>query len=238
MRLFIINIGIATLALTMVLARLIPRFRRKMVIKRWYQSLSLEKHRANFQQLFSDIDGFSVSRQARLGHDAIEYTYGEIDFVSFIALMSLTNPNTNTLFYDLGSGTGKAVLACAIVFNVRKCCGIELFSTLHNSALRQLHHLQRLPDYHDKATSIHFINGDFLLIDFSDATLIFLNATAFFGEMWTAINHQLKQVKPGTIIITTSKKLSLDAFIVKKTTTVQMSWGLVRAYIHQRLQGP
>ena len=56
--------------------------------------------------------------------------------------------------------------------------------------------------------------------------------------MWTAINHQLKQVKPGTIIITTSKKLSLDAFIVKKTTTVQMSWGLVRAYIHQRLQGP
>jgi len=206
-----------------------------MIIKRWYRSLSLNKHVSHFQTLYSTVNGFALSRQARRERDAIEYTYGEIDFISFISLISLAKPNTNTVFYDLGSGTGKAVLACAMVFNMHKCYGVELFSALHDSALKQQHLLQQLPDYQEKSKSIHFIHGDFLHIDLSDATLIFLNATAFFGDLWTDINHQLRQTKPGTLIITTSKKLSSAFFIVKKITTVHMSWGVVQAYIQERL---
>ena len=205
------------------------------MIKRWYNALSLKKHEESFQRLFASLDGFALSRQARIAHDAMEYTYGEIDFISFIGLLSLTHPTTDTVFYDLGSGTGKAVFATAMVFNVHKSCGIELFHTLHEAAIKQQQQLQQCLDYQDTAGSIHFINADFLHVDFSDATLIFINATALFGDTWIALNQRLNQTKSGTMIITTSKKLLSDHFAVKKITPVQMSWGRVNAYVQQRI---
>ena len=166
------------IVLIIVCAVIYPRWRRQAIIKRWFTSLSINKHHANYEQLFASVDGFALSRQARTSHDAMEYTYGEINFISFIALLSLTRPNSSTVFYDLGSGTGKAVLACAMVFNVQKSCGIELFSVLHQAALNQQQQLGILSDYHDKDNVIYFVNSNFLEADFSDATLLFINATA------------------------------------------------------------
>ena len=210
------------------------RWWRRAPIRRWYKALNLDRHYITFQQLYQDIDGFLLSRQARAKHDAIEYTYGEIDFISFSALLSLAHPDSNTIFYDLGSGTGKAVLTAAMVFNAQKSTGIELFNSLHHASLHQKQRLQQLPEYQAKASIIHFIHGDYLLADFSDATMIFIDATALFGETWRALNQHLQQMSVGTKVITTSKKLFSNAFVVKQTTTVKMSWGVVHAYIHQR----
>lgn len=226
---------ILLLPLIPLFALLFPYWQKQTAIKRWYSTLALDKHLTNHQMLFQDIDGFALSRQARISGDAIEYTYGEIDFVPFIALLSLAKPNKNTVFYDLGSGTGKAVLACAMVFNVRKSCGIELFNLLHQAALKQRNSLQQLANYYSAANALHFINADFLHVNFSDATVVFMNATAFFGETWIAAQQCLHQLRPGTLVITTSKRLSLSMFKLIKSTTVQMSWGPVRAYIQQRI---
>jgi hypothetical protein len=38
------------------------------------------------------------------------------------------------VFYDLGSGTGKVVLAAALLHDFSTCCGIELLSGLHSVA--------------------------------------------------------------------------------------------------------
>ena len=225
---------LSILLLPIYVAFYYPRWQRRVAINAWYKALNLKTHEANHQKLYKEIDGFSLSRQARSEHDAIEYTYGEIHFSSFIALLSLTKPNANTVFYDLGSGTGKAVLACAMVFNVQKSCGIELFEALNLIATAQQHHLKKLTGYQAQSKALHFINADFLNVDFSDATLIFINATAFFGESWVSVHQALRQLKSGTIIITTSKQLPSEAFIVIKKTRVQMSWGTVDAYIHQR----
>ena len=120
-----------------------------------------------------------------------------------------------------------------MVFNVSKSCGIERLSPLHLTAVQQQQKLHRQTDYPSKANATHFFNADFLSMDIHDATLVFVNSTAFFGETWLAINQHLKQLSPGTLIITTSKKLSDEGFVVKQVTTVQMSWGLVKAYIHE-----
>ncbi|MCX7117868.1 MAG: hypothetical protein NTW94_08245 [Legionellales bacterium] len=211
-----------------------PRWHRSRLKKRWFNELNLDKHHATFLQLVRDINGFALSRQARNLHDAMEYTYGEIDFIPFIALLYLTKPNANTVFYDLGSGVGKAVLACALVFDVKKSCGIELFENLHHAALLQHHRLQQTSQDHGKSQRIHFIHANFLSADFSDATLIFINATALFGETWHALNERLAKVNPGTLVISTSKKLISDDFLLQHTTRVAMSWGIVHAYIQQR----
>lgn len=205
--------------------------KRRIKIKQWRKRLDLDGHYSAFQSVVTPVDGFSLSKKARAKSDAIEYVYGEIEFTSFIALLTLAHPNKNTIFYDLGSGIGKAVIACAMVFDVHKSCGIELFPLLHQAALKLQECLQEIPRYSEKSKTMQFVNMNFLDANYKDATLIFINAVGFIGDTWASLTEQLAALNPGTTIITISKKLTSSVFTVIKTTRVQMSWGVVAAYI-------
>lgn len=218
-----------------LLALFLPYYRRYVTLKRWRNNLNLDNHQPIYHQLFRAIDGYQLSRQARASHDAIEYTYGEIDFTAFIALITLTNPTSNTVFYDLGSGIGTAIFAYSLVFPFRACYGIERLPLLHLTAKQQLENLEKYPAYANKCAKIHFINDDFLQVKLTHATLIFINATAYFGEIWQAINQHLNHVQIGTLVITTSKKITSKQFRLIKTTTVLMSWGPVITFIHEKI---
>lgn len=204
-------------------------------IMRWRRALSLDRHQHVFDNLYADVDGFRLSRDARGDRDAPEFVYGEICFESFIALIGLCQPHKNTVFYDLGSGTGKAVLACAMVFDVQKSCGVELFLPLYERAQQQRNRLVLQADYQHLQQRIMFCQGDFLHTGLSNANLVFLNASAWFGEHWQRISQHLEQVSVDTIVITTSKTLRSDQFVVEHQSRVQMSWGVVPAYIHRRI---
>ncbi len=198
---------------------------------RWGQRLKLKKHFATLDKISHKVNGFMLSKQAREHNDACEYVYGEIDNKSLIALLSLTHPDTSTVFYDLGSGTGKTVLACAMVFDVQKSCGIELFPNLNAAANQQLAQLQSFPEYASIAQKILFKCDSFLNSNLADATVIFISATGLFGETWVQLNQHLEQLTHYPIIITTSKKLISPRFKVLHKTEVLMSWGVVNAYI-------
>lgn len=212
-----------------------PAWRRQKRIQYWRRQLALDQHHSHFQDLYREVDGFQLSKSARVKQDSMAYVYGEIEFESFIALLSLCQPGPETIFYDLGSGAGKALLACAMVYPIKKCIGIELFPELHQTAVQQSLRLKDLPDYANKASPIEFRQGNFLDEVFSDGSIIFINATAFFGDHWQAISHHLEQVQPGTLVISTSKCLQSTGFLTQKVTSVKMSWGIVDAYIQSRL---
>ena len=228
------NILLTTLCVCILFGLTSPYWWKKLTIHRWRQRLALDKAESMFEQLYANIDGFTLSRDARMGHDALDYVYGEINFVSFIALLSLAKPDKNTIFYDLGSGTGKAVLACAMVFKVKKSVGIELFKPLHGVACKQQQTLSCIPEYNSISQAIHFIHQDFLTVNLCQATLVFINATGFIGATWIAISQRLTDTKNCTTVISTSKALISTAFTTTHITTVQMSWGVVKAYIQQR----
>ena len=177
--------------------------------------------------------GFELSKKARVTGDAFEYTYGEIEFIPFIALIAMTKPTPNTRFYDLGCGTGKAVISCAMVFEMGHYCGIELFKELSDAALTQKERLTQLSAYENRAKKITFIHDNFLNADLSDATLIFINATALIGPTWEKLNEKLSKTPPGSVVICTTKKLISTAFYVTNITKVEMSWGITVAYIHR-----
>lgn len=200
----------------------------------WKRHLNLKAHQIMFERLFKQCDGFALSHAARVRHDAPEYVYGEIDFLAFIALLSLAKPGPDSVFYDLGSGIGKAVIACAMVFDIKKSVGIELFQTLHEGACAQQQRLKKQPDYHHAANKVSFIQQDFLSTDVLDATLIFINATGLIGPTWDKLNQKLATCLPATTIITTTKPLSTPSFHITHQTQVQMSWGVVSAYVHQQ----
>jgi len=217
-----------------ILVLLYSHLRKKIHIKRWKKSLKLQEHAQVFHSLYQDVDGFMLSCQARQQQDAVEYVYGEINFLSFIALLSLVKPDHNTAFYDLGSGVGKAVLACAMVYPVQKSVGIEFLPELHKSACKQSQKLTSLQDYANTANKIEFILGDFLETDLHDATLIFINATTFIGSIWERLCSRLDELPQLVTVISTSKALISNNFFVAKSTRIQMSWGVVYAYIQVR----
>nr|WP_238585481.1 methyltransferase [Legionella steigerwaltii] len=211
------------------------RLRRKQFnVIRWQKSLNLQRHAQVFHQLYTGVNGFILSQNARKEYDAMEYAYGEIEFSSFIALLSLTRPDETTVFYDLGSGTGKAVLACGMVFPVCKSVGIELFPQLYVVACKQAEQLAKIADYAAQAKKIKFILGDFLEVNLNDATLVFINSTAFFGPMWEKLCAKLDHLPHLKTVITTSKTLSSSHFTLIRRTKVEMSWGVIFAYIHFR----
>lgn len=203
-------------------------------LKRWQKALGLPVHQHNFKQIYQTIDGFALSRQARRRHDILDYIYGEIDFLSFIALLSLVKPNPNTVFYDLGSGVGKAVIAAAMVFPLKKSIGIEILPELHQASCAALNHMAQFEQYKRVATSCHFILADFLNAPLDDANLIFINSSTLFGTTWEKLCQRLHDFPQIETIITTSKPLLSAVFLPDRCTTVQMSWGLVAAYIHTR----
>ena len=223
----------AFIAVLLLVIYQVQQQRKKNKIKRWANSLNLPQHSQVFNELFCNTDGFALSKLAREKQDAFAYTYGEIEFLSFIALIGLTHPDENTRFYDLGSGVGKAAIACALVFDLKQSCGIELFEPLHQEALTQKKRLARVPGYESKAERIQFIHNDFLQEDLGPATLLFINATTFIGDLWKQLSEKLGEVAGGATVITISKKLSSNAFKVIRTTQVNMSWGIVTAYIQE-----
>lgn len=208
------------------------RKRKIFQIKRWQKSLNLVKHERTFQDLYKEVNGFMLSRQARKKQDAFEFTYGEIEFLPFIALLSLVKIDNNTVFYDLGSGIGKAVLACAMVYPVRKSIGIELFQELHLSACEQAKKLKAIANYELTVKKITLIQGNFLEADLQNATLIFINSTALLGKTWEDLCSHLNSLAQVETIITTSKPLLNSDVWQIKHTRIQMSWGVVLAYIH------
>lgn len=203
-------------------------------VKRWKHSLKLKYHDENYKKLFQDINGFKLSKQAREEQDAIEYVYGEIEFLSFIALLSLVKPNKDTVFYDLGSGVGNAVIACAMVFPIKKSVGIELLTELYQGACLKLEQFQNMPEYRQQANKCSFILGDYFFEDLSDATLIFINSTSLIGAPWEELCSRFTHFPQLKIIITTSKTLVNTDFELIISTKVQMSWGVVSANIHVR----
>jgi hypothetical protein len=99
--------------------------------------------------------------------------YGETGYYSFDNLINKYKEHFNdkTVFYDLGSGCGKIVFHVGIMCDVKKSCGIEFSKNRHNNSIKTLEKYNY--------ENIIFINDNILNVDFSDATIIYLDNTLF-----------------------------------------------------------
>lgn len=188
--------------------------KKRWMLKRWGEKINLKQQTQCFIMLYQSVNGFVISKKARKKQDCLDYIYGEIVFDSFLALLSLAQPDTETIFYDLGSGTGKAVVACAMVYPVLRSVGIEILPELHAVAAQQAETLYRLEGYSRLRETIHFIEGDFLQADLTQATMIFINASSLFNPTWKRLGDLLNQLPQLKTIITTSKPLVSTVFNV------------------------
>jgi hypothetical protein len=61
--------------------------------------------------------------------------YGEVEFASFSKVLRKISPAPGGVFYDLGSGTGRAVFVARFLHDFKECKGIELLEGLHSVAV-------------------------------------------------------------------------------------------------------
>ncbi|MGE3320530.1 MAG: hypothetical protein AB7I18_14675 [Candidatus Berkiella sp.] len=202
-----------------------------LVLKPLYQAYLRKRTYLNIMRVvdsgYQHANPYLISKSAKEQQEDDTLTYGEIDTVALLDLLARLKPTSKDVFYDLGSGSGKAVFAAKLRYPQMRAIGIERQSELHDLAeeIRQ----SMAPPHPD------YICDDFLNVDFTDATIILINATAFHGEQWEALLAKLKALKPKTKIIITSKKLPATLFVHCYGAMEKMNWGLCTTHIYEKV---
>jgi len=189
-------------------------------------------------QLFGDVDGYEISNIARkrLSISDRALTYGEVNPQTFGEILAQVNPHAGEIFYDLGSGTGKAVLLAHLHFNFSKSVGIELLEDIYLAAIKVLkkydQEIKPRLDLKKQNQKIEYINGDYFRTDLSDADVVFCHSTCLNEEAMAALEDKLSMLKKGTRIITVTKNLHYPIFRLIKTQMYDMGWGKATVYFY------
>lgn len=153
---------------------------------------------------------------------ATSLVYGEINDVdSMINTFRLLKeyhafpiPNTqgrDIVFYDLGSGTGRVVMAVALLGYATRCIGIEIQSSLYQTSklVQQGYEtlLQTQSFYTPLANppTIVFHHGSIIdpayIEQWKEADIIFINCTCFDDDLMDQLFAVIQTMRPGCLII-------------------------------------
>lgn len=167
----------------------------------------------------------------------LSMTYGELvvstqEFMSFAEVLELSKERFGLqpggIFADLGSvtctqGTGKAVLAAALLHPFQRCIGVELLPGLHA-------HAESLRDTYMKSSGnvpLDFVCASFFDYDWTAASFIFVNATCFNKAMRERLASRIRS--PALVFSVT---YTMPGLQVAARLERQMSWGCATLFLH------
>jgi hypothetical protein len=203
--------------------------------------MELRKVKEIFDHLYDDVNGHALSLQGREAHgyEGKSFVYGEVVPDSFFEYISEVHPQPGEIFYDFGSGTGKAVLLAHLLFDFAESKGIELVDTLYESSVATLNRYEKEirptlgSEVGNRKLSVTL--GSFLDLDISDADIIFINSTCFQEDLMSALDEKLTSVKPGTRILTLSKSLKTEHYDLQRHQKYPFSWGDATVFFHVKV---
>ena len=193
-----------------------------------------------FEQLYSGFSGYDIARseKERMGRQEAATTYGEVIPTAFHDVMLAAEPQEGEVFFDLGSGTGKATILAALIFPFSRVVGIELLPGLGDAARQVLRRYDaeirpRLPPENQRQR-IDFIDGDFLVQDLSEADVLFAHGTCYGPELMGKLTHKLEELKPGARVVMAGQTLSSPELVFQKMKVMKTDWGSALAAVYQR----
>ena len=108
-------------------------------------SEQLQLKYSHFCEIFNNINSTDISHKDReelnLNFNC-EFTYGEIDFFSFGKLLENCFPKENEVYWDLGCGAGKRLVAASLYFPFLQVKGVEYLPNLYLLCLEATQALQ------------------------------------------------------------------------------------------------
>lgn len=238
-----------------------------------------------FDSIFNSIDGASASQRDRsvgfapplatendaigskttivaklMIDDDLAFTYGEIEFPSFLQILRTAQATDGQIFVDLGCGAGKAVVAAALSeVQFLRITGIELLPALTSCARKAVAGLREMIDKigDSKSVTSHFEariagafgsscnlhlplidikEGDILEIDWSDADLVYISSICFPENVLQRIFERATSLKVGSTLITLKLIPGFEKYFELKTEKwFKMTWGSILVYFLTRV---
>lgn len=184
-------------------------------------------------------------RQKKHSDDSL--TYGEIDFESSCMLLQSLPPQAiaasgKGIFYDIGSGAGRAVFAARFTGDYERCVGIELLNNLHQIAIGVHNRYQKSYQQKLKWKTVAFCCADLTEYDWSDGTVVYVNNFLFDDALMVAIAKKALNLQPGAYLIslkifdvgTAVHPLFNTVFEMILERSLSMSWGEETIYVYRR----
>ena len=216
-------------------------------------ALKMRELRRLYDLLLEDYPvnlGKAISKKQRERLKDPVLAYGEVK-LNVIALSIRTIKEEyegleegNQIFYDLGSGVGKAVFAATLLNTWKRCVGVEVLSGLFNASLEIADRWKKMQESIDddvysaeqKRTEIDFLHQDVASKEFtmSDGTLGFANSTCFDENLMIQIAAKADKMKGGSFFITVTKRLPSLSWEVLEKEKHKMSWGEALVFIHRK----
>ncbi len=195
-----------------------------------------------FHSLYSNVNGYAVSNAAiennRNKDGKNNFLYGEFPLITWYAIVKKANPKKDGVFFDLGSGVGRAPILSHLIFDFKKSIGIELLEGLHNKACELKERLEKTSypkfDSYLKDRELSLINRNIFDVDLSEADFLFINYPLRGEKSFLQLEEKLRrELKPKTKIVTTIRKLNSKDFKMFCSTNYKFSWGRASAYFYE-----
>jgi len=168
-------------------------------------------------ELFSLADLSSTSRALELSvatrPEGGDFTFGEVPPQSLHALLLRLRQlglRSGGRFVDLGSGTGTPVLSAAALHGFERCSGIEVLRELHARAQSRLTDFSFVPA-DGSAAAVDFVCNDARKEEWSDASVVLLNSTAFSAELLADLSEAAINLAPGAFVVSLTQRLPCPA---------------------------
>lgn len=186
--------------------------------------------------VYKDTSGFFIGTGERtlIEEKGGNATYGEILPQSVATILAHETIAKESVFYDLGSGTGKVCVQVALATPAR-AIGVELASSRHEVAEHvraELIDKKILTD----PKKLRFIHDDITHVAIDDATIIFLCSTCFSEELMRKLAERISQISH-PVHVYTLKRLpeEVTGFIQGKTLYLPMTWSTNTAvYMYEK----
>lgn len=178
-------------------------------------------------------------RQEESQHTEDSLVYGEIDLEGFCRLLQSLPLKPGGKFYDLGSGSGRAVFAARFQEDFDECIGLELLPNLHQLAT-SVQSLYKFLYKHDlKCQNVSFYCTDLLEYDWStvEASIVYAPSLLFDSELMEGIATRALNLREGAYLLSLKKfdsKSFHNGFEMMQENVVPMSWGEAIVYVYRK----
>ncbi len=202
---------------------------------------TVDKQRQYFVDLFKDVNGYQVSYEEKKKLDLFEnktFTYSEVDFDGFKAILDIVNPPNDYVFFDCGSGLGKALLLSSLLTPCKKLIGREKLPSLveENKAIfvKYMDYLKR--DYSNVLIpELDLKEESFINYSFKDVDVLFAHSTCFDNELMNSLTDKLLELKKGSSVITVTKQIDHPDFECIHKGFYKMNWGSPTVFIYKKI---
>ncbi|CAM9216083.1 unnamed protein product [Chrysoparadoxa australica] len=200
-------------------------------------------HRALFAKCPLEVSK-ALSKKEREDNDLLNeksLIYGELAnsfCLTSLLLLSAASHHRGSTFYDLGSGSGKALFVARLWLDFGRCIGLEILKGLHEAALEVVESYNR--NYREvlasnQAQHVAVYCGSFLNHDWSDGTVVFANSTCFDDDLMAKMGKKAELLQPGSYLVTFTKGINSEKFQLLDKRRFKMSWGPATVFCHRRL---